>query len=373
MSKDYYKILGVSKDASKEEIKKAYKQLAKKYHPDLNKEKEASDRFKDINEAYSVLSDDHKRTNYDRFGNAGEQFSQDFGGFNQQGFGEDFFNEIFENFFGGSMRGFGGSKRKASRGKDLVYEMEMSLEEAAKGFEKEIKINKYESCESCNGTGAKDGKMETCSTCNGSGTISKRFSTPFGIIQQATTCPECKGLGQTAKTNCESCKGKGKTKKTKKLTITIPAGVRNGTRLRIPNEGEPGDLGSSQGDLYIVTFVKPHKIFERKGDDIWLEISIPFTTAALGGKINIPTLNSNVELNIQQGTQSHSIFKLENKGIPHLNGYGKGDLLVRIKIQTPKKLSKKQKQLLKELDKENNEKFKIGKGFFEKVKNSFMN
>lgn len=373
MNKDYYDILGISKNASKEEIKKAYKKLAKQYHPDLNKDKEANEKFKDINEAYSVLSDDTKRSNYDRFGTSGEQFSQDFSGFNNENFGNDFFSDIFENFFGGGMNGFGNKRKKRNKGKDLIYEMEMSLEEAAKGFEKEIRINKYCTCEECNGTGAEKGEMETCSTCQGTGSVSKRFSTPFGIIQQSTNCPECRGQGKTAKKDCAACKGLGKIKKIKKIKITVPPGVDNRTKLRIPNEGEPGEPGSRPGDLYIITYITPHKIFERKGDDIWLEINIPFATAVLGGEISIPTLDQKIELKIPEGTQSHSIFKIKNKGIPNLNGYGNGDLLVKVKIITPKKITKKQKQLLKEFENESNEKYKIGKKIFEKMKDSFKN
>lgn len=357
MAKDYYETLGVSKTATKEEIKKAYKTLAKKYHPDLNKNNpDAEKKFKEINEAYSVLSDDAKRGNYDQYGTAGEQFS----GFNQNfsGFEEFNFNDVFDSFFD-----FGRQRTRKRKGQDLKVELELSFEEAVFGCTKEIKITKYDKCSECDGLGGY-GKIK-CSQCNGSGTVRKSFRTPFGSFTQASTCGKCNGHGETIKEVCSECDGSGKEKTTKTVNVKVPAGVDDGSTLRLRNEGESGDSG--YGDLFVELFVKPHDIFERKGNDIYLELPITFSQAALGDEIEVPTIRGKVEMKIPSGTQSGTIMRLKEEGVVNINTGELGDQHVLIKVKTPEKLSSRQKELFKELAKENKEKLKIEKGFFEKL------
>lgn len=369
MAKDYYESLGVSKSASKEEIKKAYKKLAKKYHPDLNKEANAAEKFKEINEAYSVLGNDQKRSNYDRFGSA-ESFQQ--GGFGQQGFNfEDAF-DIFNSFFGGNP--FSSQQRHSRRGADIEAELEISFEESATGTEKKVEINKNVKCKACKGTGAKDAKVKTCSNCNGSGTEKRVYRTPFGVMSQATTCSHCNGQGEIPEENCSECQGRGIVKEKKRFTVEIPAGVENGTIIRKLNEGEAGEKGAPSGNLYLHIRVKPHELFERHGDNIYLEFPITFSQAALGTEVKVPTLEGDVKMKIPAGTETHTLFKLKGKGFESLNGYGKGDEIVRVIIKTPSKLSKEQKELFKKLSKEETElkPEKKEKTFFEKVKDAFV-
>ncbi len=372
MAKEYYKALGVKKEATEDEIKSAYKSLAKKYHPDLNKEKDAAEKFKEINEAYSVLGDKTKRQNYDRFGSEdGQQgFQGGFSGFEGFGnFGMDDAFDIFESFFGGSPFGFSRGRRQ-SRGADLSYSMDISFEEAAFGAEKKIQIEKHEKCDACNGTGAEAGEIETCKTCNGNGMVKKVFRTPFGIISQAGTCPECHGEGSSAKAKCKKCNGSGKIKKTKNITIKIPAGVVSGATLRLAGEGEAGDRGAPSGNLYIELDVKPHKLFEREGNDIYLECPVTFAQAALGDDIKVPTLHGDVSMKIPPGTQTDTLFKLKGKGVPYADG-GNGDELVKVVVKVPEKLTKRQKELIEELASEGSEKLKPRKGIFGKVKEAF--
>lgn len=356
--KDYYDILGVKKDASKEEIKKAYKKLAKKYHPDLNKEDpDAEHKFKEINEAASVLADDSKREQYDQFGKTAENFGGaggfDFSNMGGQGFD---FDSIFESFFGGG-GGFsdifgGGRGRRSRRGHDLRYDMEITLEEAAEGTTKNISIPHQVKCPECKGTGAKDeSDVEECPDCKGNGFVRKTARTPFGMFSTQSVCPRCKGQGTIIKDPCLECGGDGKVSKTSRLEIKVPAGAETGTNLRVEGAGEAGERGSDPGDLYILIHVKPHKIFQRKGNDIFLEIPINFVQAALGDSIDVPTLKGKAELKIPEGTQTGTVFKMKNKGIPNLHGYGTGDQLVRVKLETPEKLSRKQKEILREFNK----------------------
>jgi molecular chaperone DnaJ len=377
MVKDYYSTLGISKNASKEEIKTAYKKLAKKYHPDINQEKGAEEKFKEINQAYATLSDDKKRAHYDQFGEDSEKmggagfsdFASGFpGGFSQGDF-SDMFGDIFEDFFSGS---FGGSKRSrrsgARRGRDLQFEIDLTLEEAYGGVVKKIVIPKKETCPHCHGIGAEsESDIDTCSECNGSGYKVKMQRTPFGIFQQQSVCPVCQGTGREIKRKCHKCSGGGVIRIEKKIDISIPKGVDSGTRIRISGEGEAGEMGAPSGDLYIVCNILEHDIFERHDDDLITEVKVPFTMVCLGGEIDVPTLDGNIKLKIPSGTQSNTIFRLKEKGMPHLRHSGYGNLLIRCVIDVPSKLSNKQKDLLKDFDKTISEK----KGFFQKVKEVF--
>ncbi|MDP7140823.1 MAG: molecular chaperone DnaJ [Candidatus Woesearchaeota archaeon] len=363
MAKDYYNILGLEKDASKEDIKKAYKKLAKKYHPDINKEADAAEKFKEINEAASVLGDDQKKEQYDRFGTADRgQFGGGAGGFDFNDFGgfSSFdFGDIFDQFFSGG----GGRRRRRGpmSGADLRYDMEIKLEEAAFGATKEIKVPRLEHCKKCGGTGAKsDSDIVTCHECDGNGVVRKTMRTPFGMIQQTGTCSKCQGEGKYVKENCEECDGTGLIKETRKIEVEIPKGTDNGTRLRMGSEGEAGEKGAPKGDLYIVLHVKEHDVFSREEDDINVDVPVSFVQAALGDEIEVPTLKGKAKLKVPAGTQTNTIFRMKSKGIPHINGYGTGSENVKVIVKVPEKVTKKQKQLLKDFEKESKKrKFKL--------------
>lgn len=346
--RDYYEVLGLEKTASKDEIKKAYRKLSKKYHPDLNKEPGAEEKFKEIAEAYEVLSDDQKRARYDQFGH--QDPNQGFGGFSGFGSTEGFggFEDIFSSFFGGGSR----TRRDPNaprKGDDLQYRMTISFEEAVFGKEKEIEIPREETCDTCHGTGAKPGtSKETCSYCNGTGQISETVNTPFGQIVNRRTCSHCQGTGQMIKEKCSTCHGSGTVKKRKKIKVNIPAGVDDGQQLRVSGQGEAGVNGGPAGDLYIVFHVRASDKFERDGDDIYLELPITFAQAALGDEIEVPTIYGKVKMKIPAGTQSGDRFRLKDKGVKNVHGYGNGDQHVIVKIKTPKKLTEKQKELLRE-------------------------
>ncbi|SEM48120.1 molecular chaperone DnaJ [Paenisporosarcina quisquiliarum] len=343
--RDYYEVLGISKSATQDEIKKAYRKLSKQFHPDINKEAGAEDKFKEISEAYEVLSDEQKRSSYDQFGHAGP--NQGFGGFggSADGFG---FEDIFSSFFGG-----GGSRRRdpnaPRKGNDLQYSMTIEFEEAVFGKEKEIEVSKEENCETCSGSGAKPGtKPEKCSHCNGLGQVNVTQDTPFGRVQTKRACNHCQGTGNIIKDKCATCHGKGTVNKRKKIKVTIPAGVDDGQQLRVSGQGEPGVNGGPAGDLYIVFRVKADPRFERDGDDIYYELPLTYAQAALGDEIEVPTVQGKVKLKIPAGTQSQANFRLKGKGIKNVHGYGVGDQHVIVKVVTPKKLTEKQKQLLRE-------------------------
>ncbi len=356
MEKDYYKILGVQKGASKEEIKKAYKTLAKKYHPDLNKNPDAAERFKEINEAASVLLDDKKRDQYDRFGTAdfGTQGFDPFSGFS--GFDFDL-NDIFDSFFGGLGGGFRGRRQK--RGDDLRYDIDISLEECATGVKKEIKIPKNERCDDCNGTGADKGKaLEKCEDCKGTGFVKTVKRTPFGIFQTSHSCRKCGGRGTVITKICRTCDGAGLIRKIKTIEVDIPAGVESGQRLRVAGEGEDITDGMP-GDLYIFIHVKPHPVFRRESTNIFLDVPISFTQAVFGDEVEVPTLKGTAVLKIPPHTQTNSVFRMKGYGIPGIRTHTPGDQFVRVVIETPKKLSKKQEQLLREYAKESKEKDSI--------------
>ncbi|BAF59060.1 DnaJ-class molecular chaperone [Pelotomaculum thermopropionicum SI] len=377
--RDYYEVLGVSRNASAEEIKKAYRRLARQYHPDANPDdKDAEAKFKEISEAYMVLSDPEKRANYDRFGHAGVN-GQGFGGF--EGFGgfggfADFggLGDIFDMFFGS------GGRRRAGpeRGADIRMELELTLNEAAFGLEREIKVPRVEICGTCGGSGAAAGtKPRTCPACGGTGQVQYAQSTPFGRIVQSRTCDRCRGAGQFIEKPCPTCRGTGQVRRTRSIKVKVPPGVDSGSRLRLAGEGEAGTRGGPPGDLYVYIQVKPHPVFARDGDDIICEVPVSFVQAALGDELEVPTLEGSTRLRIPEGTQTGTVFRLRGKGVPRLDGFGRGDQHVRIKVVTPTKLSEKQKALLREfarLDGESRHGFGSGgeKSFFEKMKDAFM-
>ncbi|KOO43867.1 molecular chaperone DnaJ [Priestia koreensis] len=347
MSKrDYYEVLGISKGASKDEIKKSYRKLSKKYHPDINKEADAADKFKEIKEAYEVLGDDQKRAHYDQFGHTDP--NQGFGGFGGGGdFGGGFgFEDIFSSIFGGGRRRDPNAPRQ---GADLQYTMTLSFEEAVFGKDTTIEIPREETCDTCSGTGAKPGtKVDTCSHCHGSGQLNVEQSTPFGRIVNRRVCHHCNGTGKIIRDKCKTCHGDGKVTKTTKINVKIPAGVDDGQQLRVSGQGEPGVNGGPQGDLYVVFQVRSHEFFERNGDDIYCEMPLTFAQAALGDEIEVPTLHGKVKLKIPAGTQTGTKFRLKGKGVANVRGYGQGDQHIQVRVITPAKLSDKQKQLLRD-------------------------
>lgn len=379
MSKrDYYEVLGVPKDASERDLKKAYRKLAMKYHPDRNPDnKESEDKFKEINEAYEILSDSEKRSRYDQYGHAG--FSNGgpgggsgFGGFDDifggSGFGG--FEDIFGDIFGSSR---GRRKSGPQKGADLRYRMNISFEEAAFGAEKEVKIQRDEECDTCSGTGAKPGtSKKTCNVCNGTGEIREVQRTMFGNMMNVRPCHTCSGTGKIIETPCKSCSGSGSVKKSKTINIKIPAGVDEGSTIKLHGEGEMGLKGGPRGDLYVILNVMPHKIFKREGYDIYCEIPITFVQAALGDELEVPTIDGKVKYKIAEGTQSGTVFRLKGKGVKHIRSDIRGDQYVKVVIETPKNLTAKQKEILKEFAKESGvEIYQNRKGFFEDIKNIF--
>lgn len=355
MSKrDYYEVLGVSKTATQDELKKAYRKLARKYHPDLNKDNpEAAEKFKECNEAYSVLSDEQKRAQYDQFGPeafenggmGGGPGAGGFGGFG--GFGGSGMEDIFDMFFGGQGRGGRSTNAGPQRGADLRFDLEISFEEAAFGIEKEISLKRAEKCEHCHGEGAEPGsKVETCPECHGSGYVRFTQNTMFGQMVNERPCSRCHGEGKIISDPCRECRGTGTVKKTKKLKVKIPAGVDNGSRLRVGGEGEAGLKGGPSGDLYVYLYVKPHKFFERDGTTVLCEVPINIVQATLGAEIKVPTLDGQVTMKVPEGTQPGKVMRLKGKGIPSLRGGGRGDQLVRMKVVVPTKLTDKQKDAL---------------------------
>ncbi len=376
MSKrDYYEVLGVSKDADPSEIKKAYRRLARKYHPDVNPgDKEAEQKFKEVKEAYEVLGDADKRARYDQFGHAGTD-DNGFGGFG--GGAGDFsgFGDIFDMFFGG---GFGGTQARRNgprQGADLKTQVEITFEEAAFGVEKEILVSRLETCPECGGSGAEPGTHpDTCPVCKGSGQIRVGQKTPFGMFQTVKTCHNCHGEGKVIKTPCKECHGQGRVRRQRKIKVKVPAGVDTGSRLRVAAAGESGVNGGPPGDLYVFLRVKPHKHFTREGNDVIYEQPITFAQAALGCDLQVPTLDGKVSLKIPEGTQTGTSFRLKGKGFPRLQGYGRGDQHVKVRVITPAHLTDSQKELLRKFDgtctKRNHQARE--KGFFEKMKDAFM-
>ena len=336
--KDFYEILGVAKDATEAELKKAFRAMALKYHPDRNTgSKESEEKFKEVNEAYSVLSDPEKRAHYDRYGSAE---GAGFGAFSGAGFG-DIFEDIFGDFFG-----FSGQRRpRPSKGNDLRYDLEVTLEESASGVEKQIEVPRWETCASCHGSGSKPGKGPvTCSNCKGTGQV--RFQQGFFSVSR--TCGACRGTGRIISDPCTACKGDGRLRKVRNLLVRVPAGVDSGSRLRMSGEGDPGTLGGPPGDLYIVIDLKEHPVFDRRGNDIYCVMNISFPQAVLGAEIEVPTLEGTANLRIPPGTPSGKAFHMKGKGIPRLGGHGKGSEVVVVTIEVPKNVTARQRELLEE-------------------------
>ena len=350
--KNYYDTLGLDKNASSEDIKSAYRKLAKKYHPDINKEPGAAEKFKEINEAYECLSDPQKKSNYDQFGSA--TGPQGFGGFGGQGFGgfEDFdFGDIFSNIFGGGFGG-GSARTMGSRGEDLQVQINLSFEEAVFGVTKEISLNRVESCSHCNGTGAKNGtEYTTCSECHGSGQVRYTENSLFGRVVRQGPCKHCNGTGKEIKEKCSECNGNGYKKGVSTISVNVPAGIDDGQVLTMRGKGNCGKRGGEDGDLHIIVKVKPHKILQRDGFDLSMKLYVPFYTLLLGGEVEIPLPKGTTTLKIPELTQSNTVFKLKGKGIKYLNRETYGNLSITVIAETPKTLSKADKKALEELKK----------------------
>lgn len=355
VKRDYYEVLGVSRTVGEQELKSAYRKIAMQYHPDRTahlaegERKDAEEKFKEASEAYAVLSDGDKRAGYDRFGHAAAGGGSPFGGFSAEGFGgnfNDIFSSIFEQAFGGDFGGGGG--QRARRGSDLRYELHLEFEEAIFGKETEIKVRRAEACEECKGTGAAPGKKAVpCPTCAGRGQV--RYQQ--GFFTMARTCPKCSGTGQIISDPCAKCKGEGRVMRVRGLTVSIPQGVEDGTQIRYRGQGEAGQTGGAAGDLFVVLRVEEHAVFEREGNELHCEIPLSFPQAALGAEIMVPLLREEEhKLKIPAGTQNGQQFRIRGQGVPVLNGRGRGDLIVTTVVQTPTKLTKRQRELLEELE-----------------------
>lgn len=373
--RDYYEVLGVEKGADKKEIKKAYRKLAMKHHPDVSDEPESAEKFKEISEAYAVLSDEEKRNTYDQFGHAG------MGGYsNEDIFRNVNFDDIFRGFgfdFGDifDMFGFGGGRRRsrAEQGADIYYDLKITLEDAAFGLERDIEVSHKKTCPVCEGSKAEPGtETHQCSQCGGTGQVQQVSRTPFGQFVNVGPCPQCRGEGVIIDTPCHQCRGKGIVRETSTIHIKVPPGVEDGSRLRVAGEGDTGKRGGPPGDLYVLITVKPHQLFERHGSDLLYEQPISFVQASLGDELDVPTLGEEiVSLKIPAGTQSGSSFRIKGKGMPNLRWNGNGNLYVKTKVVVPKKLNSKQKELLREFaDISGKEIYVEDKGFFNKVKDA---
>ena len=372
--RDYYEVLGIKKNASADEIKRAYRKMAKKYHPDVNKSADAEEKFKEVNEAYEVLSDPDKKAAYDRYGHAafeqGAGGAGGFGGFNAGGF-EDFdFGDIFGSFFGGG-GGRASSRRNngPQQGEDRFVQLEIDFMDAIKGKKAEIQINYDEQCTHCMGTGAASSSDVTnCSRCGGTGTIRTQQRSPFGTFVNETTCPDCNGTGKKITKACPNCHGKGYINKTITVELNIPAGINTHQQLRVAGKGYRGKNGGPNGDLYVEIYVRPHKHFVRHNDDIQIEVPVSSVDATLGCEVDVPTVYGDVTMKIPAGTQSGAVMRLKGKGVKHLRGDGYGDQYVKINVQIPKKLTRKEKELYEQLR-------KVGKSgsIFDSFKNAFKN
>lgn len=369
--RDYYEVLGVAKGASSDDVKKAFRKLAREYHPDVNKAQDAEAKFKEINEAYEVLSDDQKRAAYDRYGHAATQGgfggAEGFGGFSD-------INDIFSEFFGGFARSNAQARKGPRRGADLRFDLKVDFLEAVFGTEKEIEVVRNDMCTRCNGSGSEPGTSPTrCRTCNGTGEVRRVQQSILGSFVNVATCPTCNGSGEVITTPCKQCGGRKQVRVTRSLMVNVPPGVDSGTQIRLNGEGEPGVNGGPPGNLYVVVNVTPHAFFRRKDEDVIVELSVNVAQAALGDEIEVPTVDGKEKLNIPAGTQSGSVFRIKGKGVPHLRRNTRGDQLVLVTVQVPQALNAEQKRLFLELSKT------LGKevvpqqerGFFDKLKDAF--
>ena len=369
--RDYYDVLGLSRGASEEEIKKAFRKRAMEYHPDRNKNPDAEERFKEINEAYQILVDPQKRVQYDRFGHAGVTAGRTGSGRDFEGFGG--FGDIFDSFFGD----FTGrsQQRRAQRGSDIQYAVTVPFEEAVFGTEREVEVTRTERCHQCRGSGSKPGTSpSTCSTCRGMGQVRRSQRSVFGQFSQVACCPNCMGKGSVINTPCENCRGAGTERRNRKIAVKIPAGVEDGMQIRLTGEGDVGTNGSSPGNLYVHLTVKQHSLFQRDGNDILYELPLNFVQAALGDEVEVPTLNGSETLRIPPGTQPGAIFRIRGKGVPHLNGHRRGDLVIPVKLQIPTALDARQRKLLEELGQsleKPNDGSSDEKGLFDRIKDAF--
>ncbi len=357
--RDYYEVLGLGKGASAEEVKEAYKRMAKKFHPDVSKEPHAEEKFKEVNEAYGVLSDAQKRAQYDRFGFSGPGAGGGFGGF-QGGQGADFdFDSLFNNAggfgFGDLFEGmFGGTGRRRNgpvQGEPIKVELRLSFEEAAFGVEKEIEVERLESCATCKGSGSRGGGRMACARCRGSGMVRHAQRTAFGVFTTTSSCSACQGTGSVVKDPCAKCRGHGKAQVTRRIQVKVPAGVWTGNHLRLGGEGQAGERGGPPGDLFVVLFVEPHDVFKRDGADVYCKVPVSFAEAALGAEIEVPTLTGNVKLKVPSGTQGGTVFRLKGRGVKDINSSRHGDEFVRVFVQVPEKVSKEERELLEKLAK----------------------
>ncbi len=380
--RDYYEVLGVSKGASDDEIKKAFKKKARQYHPDLHPDdKECEEKFKELNKAYEVLSDSEKRQRYDQFGHAGVDPNYGgggfTGGFNGGGFDFDDLGDLFGSFFGGGSRSSRRSNANAPRrGQDITTNINISFMEACEGKKHEIKINRMEKCPDCNGTGAADGSAPaSCPDCHGTGQIKVTQRTPFGMISSAKTCPKCGGRGTVNTNPCKKCGGTARVRVSKNISVDIPAGIDDGQVLRVGGQGDNGLNGGPSGDLNVMISVRPHPLFTRNGSDIHCEIPITYTQAVLGDEITVPTIDGHVKYNIAEGTQTGTVFRLKGKGVKRLRRSDRGDQYVKVNIEVPKNLSKEQKELLKKyakaMDETSDKHYQKRKGFFDTLKDAF--
>jgi len=383
--KDYYEVLGVSKEASQDDIKKAYRKAAMKHHPDKNPDDpKAEEKFKEIGQAYEALGDEDKRAAYDRYGHAAFEGGGGGGGGGRGGFHDpmDIFSQVFgggggggsmfDDLFGGGGGGRRGGRSSSGqkRGSDLRYDLEITLEEAAEGVEKELEIEKSASCSKCSGTGSKNkgGGAKICKTCGGRGAVARQA----GIFIQQSTCPECRGAGQVISDPCVDCNGEGRRQEAERVSIRIPAGVDDGTRLRSTGKGDAGLRGGPAGDLYVFLHLKEHEVFQRESDELFCEIPLPFSTAALGGELEVPTLTGRATIKVPAGTQGGTIFRLRDRGMPSLSGRGKGSLNIEVQVEVPTKLNREQKEKLKEFTESIGDKNSpMQESFFEKAKGFF--
>ena len=379
--RDYYEVLGVGKNATPEELKKAYRKLALQYHPDRNPgDKEAEEKFKEAAEAYDVLSNPDKKARYDQFGHAGVDSAYGQGGMDMNDIFSQF-GSIFSDLFGGGFRtgftgfgGGGGGARRVLRGTNLRIKVKLTLEEIDRGCEKKIKVSKYVPCKSCNGTGSSDGKNETCSHCHGTGVVTETRRTMLGMMQTQSACPQCGGEGTIVKNKCHECHGDGIVKSDEIITIKIPAGVQDGMQLAMQGQGNAAPRGGIAGDLIVLVEELEHDTFERQESNLYYNAFITYAQAAMGGTVEIPTLNGKVKIKVEQGTPSGKVVRLRGKGLPEMNGYGRGDLLVSLNVWVPKSLTKEERKTLEDLDKHDNfqpNPTKQERGFFDKMKEMF--